>query len=127
VNDSFDKLRTGRTVAVSLKIPDNEAYTTLVALQRLGVPVKRVERSVIYRLRNGEEDPPINPNKHRLVVLEKSAPRSGELWIEEIDRGPSRAIAWRLVVEDGKPASREVLRAAAERLLCNPAIERAVY
>jgi hypothetical protein len=116
-----------RTVAVSLKIPDNEAYTALVALQRLGVPVTRVERSEIHRLRDGEEDPPINPNKHRLVVLEKNAPRPGELWIEELDRGLSRATGWRLISEDGEPANGDVLRAAAESLLCNPAIERAIY
>jgi phosphoribosylformylglycinamidine (FGAM) synthase PurS component len=116
-----------RVVAISLKIPDNEAYTALVALQRLGVRVTRVERSEIRRLRNGEEDPEINPNKHRLLALDGNAPRPGELWIEQLDRGHERAVGWRLYGEDGKPASREVLQSAAELLLCNPAIERAVY
>jgi hypothetical protein len=35
-------------VAVGLKIPDNAAYTALVALRRLGVAVERVERSEIW-------------------------------------------------------------------------------
>ena len=34
-----------RTVAISLKIPDNTAYTTLMTLQRLKVDVARVERN----------------------------------------------------------------------------------
>jgi hypothetical protein len=116
-----------RIVAIVLKIPDNEAYTALTALQRLGVPVSRVERSMIRRIRPGDEEPEINPNKHRLIELDADAPRPGELWIEELDRGRDRAIGWRLLGEDGKPAGRDVLHAAAERLLCNPAIERAIY
>ena len=40
-----------RSVAVKLKIPDNEAYTALTALRRLGVNVARVERAVVWQLR----------------------------------------------------------------------------
>ncbi len=32
-------------IAITLKIPDNEAYTALRALQRLGIDVARVQRS----------------------------------------------------------------------------------
>jgi phosphoribosylformylglycinamidine (FGAM) synthase PurS component len=116
-----------RIVAIAPKIPDNTAYTALVALQRLGVPVIRVERSEILRLRAGEPEPDVNPNTQRLVELVEDQPRAGELWVQELDdRGARRATAWRLTGEDGKPAASAVLRAAAERLLCNPAIERFV-
>jgi phosphoribosylformylglycinamidine (FGAM) synthase PurS component len=128
-----------RAVAISLKIPDNAAYTALVALRRLGVNVERVERSEIWFFEDDgdvealtlqiEADETIfNPNKHRLEVLDPPAPRLGETWIEPLTapgRGPT-AIAWRLFAADGSPADRSVLDAAVERLLCNPAIERAV-
>ncbi len=38
-----------RTVAIRLKIPDNEAYTALTALRRLGVDVGRLERAEIWQ------------------------------------------------------------------------------
>ena len=37
-----------RTVAIKLKIPDNEAYTALSALRRLGIDITRVERAEIW-------------------------------------------------------------------------------
>ena len=126
-----------RAVAINLKIPDNTAYTTLTTLQRLGVDVARVERSEILVIgwdrdvkllaAEIERDEAIfNPNKHRLTVLDDVAPRAGEIWIEEMGRA-GRFIGWRLIDAAGKPASRDVLSAAAERLLCNPAIERATF
>ena len=128
-----------RTVAVSLKIPDNTAYTALVALRRLGVPVERVERSELYFFgderdtaalsdRVAADETIFNPNKHRLTVLERDVPGRGEVWIEPLvapKAGPA-AIAWRLFDESGGPVGRRVLAAATERLLCNPAIDRAL-
>jgi len=130
-----------RAVAVSLKIPDNAAYTALVALRRLGVSAERVERSEIWTFEEDggaaeslearvEADETIfNPNKHRLTLLDQAAPRAGEVWIRRRDAttGGPAAVAWRLFGARGEPAGREVLAAAVERLLCNPAIETAIY
>jgi hypothetical protein len=131
-----------RAVAIGLKIPDNTAYTAGVALRRLGVGVERVERSEIRFFDDGgnvaalvkriEADETIfNPNKHRAMVLNEPRPRSGEVWIESLgsvaDKLPRRVTAWRLFDVRGEPLGSEDLHAAADRLLCNPAIERAVY
>ena len=130
-----------RTAAIGLKIPDNEAYTALTALIRLGVPVDRVERSVIYVFADAAPADDIaarivrnesifNTNKHRLLVLEAATPRAGEVWIEEIGThgaGADRYIGWQLFDADDRPVGRAVLDTAAERLLCNPAIERAHF
>lgn len=144
-----------RVAAISLKIPDNEAYTALTALKRLGVDVARLERSEIWRvddtgddesfLRRMESNETIfNANKHRLAVLDRAAPRPGEIWIEEIGAHDEirehlggktiagiirarRYVGWRLSDVAGNPASRDILESAATRLLCNPAIEKARY
>jgi phosphoribosylformylglycinamidine (FGAM) synthase PurS component len=124
-----------RAVAIRLKIPDNAAYTALVTLRRLGVGVDRVERTQIVRFedapdsatlaRQVERDESLyNPNKHRITVLDDDGPRAGEVWIVQDD--PDRPVAWRLYVAPGTAASNAVLSAACERLLCNPAIERAI-
>ncbi|HEX3368156.1 MAG TPA: hypothetical protein VHS56_01150 [Candidatus Cybelea sp.] len=131
-------------VAIALKIPDNTAYTAAVALRRLGLGVGRVERSEIWLFDDGgdshallrriEADERIfNPNKHVATILARPAPRTGEVWIESLDsdahphsRRPA-AVAWRLLDAHGAPFDPGGLRAAVERLLCNPAIERAVY
>ena len=126
-----------RAVSISLKIPDNTAYTALVALRRLGVNVARVERSEIHvfdddgnreaLLRKIEADETIfNPNTNRIAVLDEAKPRAGEVWIEPLAASNARIVAWRLVAENGEPSDCAVLDAAVERLLCNPAIERAV-
>ena len=128
-----------RAVAITLKIPDNTAYTAAVALRNLGLQVERVERSEIRLfddagdgaalLARVESDATIfNPNKHRATLLDHARPRAGEVWIEALDahRGrPATAIAWRLFTA-GMRADRQLLAAAAEGLLCNPAIERAL-
>lgn len=124
-----------RAVAISLKIPDNAAYTALVTLRRLGVDVARVERSEIVRLEGADpaalqaqvegNESLYNPNKHRVTVLEDDAPRAGEVWIVQEDE--RRPVAWRLYRAPGEAASREILTQAVERLLCNPAIERAIF
>ncbi|MHB8139708.1 MAG: hypothetical protein ACYDHD_00385 [Vulcanimicrobiaceae bacterium] len=131
-----------RYVAVRLKIPDNQAYTALVVLQRLGIALGQVERSEIYEReeeaggaaelaqRTMRDESVFNPNKHTLAVLEQNVPRTGEVWIEECDtpRAPNRPryIGWRLFLTDGTPADRATIEAATTRLLCNPAIERAI-
>lgn len=144
-----------RAVAISLKIPDNEAYTALTALRRVGVAVEKLERSEIWQVEDrGDEttflsriesnETIFNPNKHRLTVLEASRPRFGEVWIEELGRhdevrehlggkiipgigNARRYVGWRMLQADGSPAGADVLRAAVERLLCNPAIEKPIY
>jgi len=127
-----------RAVAVTLKIPDNTAYTAAVALRNLGLQVERVERSEIWffddagdpaaLLSRIESDATIfNPNKHRATMLDHARPGDGELWIEPLEaREGAGAMAWRLFVS-GQRADRRLLAAAAQGLLCNPAIERAVY
>ncbi len=128
-----------RAVAISLKIPDNAAYTALVTLRRLRVDVDRIERSDVWLFeddgdvkallgRVAADETIFNPNKHRLSLLEEAAPRSGEVWIEPLVAAKQGAAvtAWRLFDEHGAPVNRAVLDAAIERLLCNPAIERAV-
>ncbi len=141
-----------RAVAIALKIPDNAAYTARVALRRLGVDVDRVERSEIWffdesddtvlERRIVDDETIFNPNKHRLTLLDQCVPRSGEVWIEPLvpasrgavyppldsarDKLRRRAVAWRLFDANGEPVVRATLDAAIERLLCNPAIDRAV-
>ncbi|HEY1653883.1 MAG TPA: hypothetical protein VGF86_02080 [Candidatus Tumulicola sp.] len=144
-----------RLVEIALKIPDNAAFTALLALRRLGLDVARVERSEVWRF-DDRGDPAtladrvranetiFNPNKHRLVELETMRPRPGETWIERRDDGDEvrahlggkgiagvnasrRYAGWRLLTSGGEPASRETLAAAVAGLLCNPAIEKAIY
>ncbi len=133
-----------RAVAIGLKIPDNTAYTALTALRRLGVDVARIERDQIWlfesddaralaeRIRSDERL--FNPNTQRLKILESTDAEAGELRIETLDAAEAiargavpAAIAWHLYDADDKPVAPAVLAAAAERLLCNPAIERAIY
>ena len=138
-----------RTVAIKLKIPDNAAYTALTALRRLGVDIARLERAEIWQLEDSGEKGDLvqrverneslfNPNKHELQVLDGEGPRAGEAWIEDIDArdiplrivGITRArryIGWRLFREGHTPADSGVVRSAVDQLLCNPAIENAIY
>lgn len=137
-----------RTVAIKLKIPDNEAYTALTALRRLGVDIARLERAEIWQLEDtgSEQDfaarverneTLFNQNKHELAILESDRPREGEVWIEQLDAQDvsprisdvSRArryVGWRLFTHGHTPAGMPVVRAAVDQLLCNPAIERAI-
>ena len=130
----------GYAVAIRLKIPDNEAHTALSALRRLGVAVSRIERADILLFSESDEnafgrvmrdETLFNPNKHAMEQLDGSGPRAGEAWIQElganeINRDIRRYVGWRLFDENGAPAVTDVVRSAAERLLCNPAIERAI-
>ncbi|MHB1551221.1 MAG: hypothetical protein ACYDG0_01265 [Vulcanimicrobiaceae bacterium] len=134
-----------RSVAIALKIPDNAAYTALLALRRLGVRVARVERAQILQFDDGGDagaavrriarnEALFNPNVHELEVLEKNVPRPGEAWIEMLRGEPEaaggsgvrRSMGWRLYTEGDTPADAATVRAAVEALLCNPAIERAI-
>ena len=136
-----------RTVSVTLKIPDNAALTALAALRRLGVDIARLERADVWQFedegftpveqRFEQNERLFNPNKHELQVLDTNAPREGETWIETLDAtevplrmtGASHArrfTSWRLFRKGKDPAGRDRVREAAEKLLCNPAIERAI-
>jgi hypothetical protein len=144
-----------RTVAISLKIPDNAAYTTLTTLQRLRIDVAHVERSEVwvvedqgdardFLVRMESNETIFNPNKHRIVDLGIDQPRPGEVWIAEHGAHDEtrehlggkkiagitharRFVGWRLLNGAGAPVDAPVVRAAAESLLCNPAIETALY
>jgi phosphoribosylformylglycinamidine (FGAM) synthase PurS component len=139
---------TQRTIAVTLKIPDNAALTALAALRRLGVDVSRLERADVWQFedegftpveqRFEQNETLFNPNKHELGVLESNGPREGEVWIEMLDAadvplrmtGASHArrfTSWRLFRKGKDPADAAHVRDAAEKLLCNPAIERAKF
>jgi hypothetical protein len=125
-----------RAVAINLKIPDNAAYTALVTLRRLGIELARLERAEIVRFDDApdpatlmaavERDESLfNPNKHRVTVLDTDGPRPGEVWI--VQDNDNRPVGWRLYSSPDLPADRAILAQAAERLLCNPAIERTIF
>lgn len=139
---------TTRTVAVKLKIPDNEAYTALTALRRLGIELSRLERAEIWALEDAGEggdflqrvernETLFNPNKHELHLVDTGKPGAGEVWIESIGTSEKavrienvargrRYVGWRLFAQPHEPANAAAVSAAVERLLCNPAIERAI-
>ena len=145
-----------RAFAVRLSIPDNEAYTALVTLQRLGVPCAKVVRADVHVFglddeRGDELDRLIpriatiyNPNKHRMRALPSPRPEPGEVWITTRELPAARenvvvggvqlpgvrttweATAWRLLDEAGNDVDPAVLDQAVETLLCNPAFQRAI-
>lgn len=139
---------TTRTIAIKLKIPDNEAYTALSALRRLGIELARLERAEIWTIDDGGDagdfvqrvernETIFNPNKHELHVIDDGQPGAGEVWIEAIGaseravrvegaRGGRRYTGWRLFAAAQQPADAQTVCAAVERLLCNSAIERAI-
>jgi hypothetical protein len=145
-----------RAFAVRLAIPDNEAYTALVTLQRLGVACEVVARADVHVFgvedESGDELAQIiptiatiyNPNKHRLLELSEPRPAAGEVWItsqelpaqrEEFILGGVRlpgvrtvwqATSWRLLDASGNDVAPSILDQAIETLLCNPAFQRAI-
>ena len=142
-----------RTFAVTLTIPDNEAFTALETLNRLGIAVARVVRADVW-LFDVEEtalggdlaatvesiETISNPNKHRLTERATDRPLPGEVWIASRDEASAttvggraipgvRAIrlrtAWRLLDASGSDVSRAALGQAVETFLCNPAFQMA--
>lgn len=135
------------TVAIKLKIPDNTAFSALTALRRLGVDVERVERADIWQFAGPASSDDVaasvrrneslfNPNKHTLDVRESAGPQTGEAWVSTLDATHAVAadasaaaihhVGWRLFGKDGAPVSQATVKEAVEKLLCNPAIERAI-
>lgn len=123
-----------RWIAIRLKVPDNTAYTALVALRRSGVPVAFVERSRLVfvegeseaaMLRRVERDEDLfNVNLHEARVLEGDSPPDGDVWVWPCD-AKSDVWGWSLRNESGGPVDGETLQRACDALLCNPAIEDA--
>ena len=142
-----------RAYVVTLTIPDNEAFTALTTLNRMGLPVAAAVRSDVWVAT--VESPHIavldgtigtietiyNPNKHRLEVRDDARPRPGEVWITARDETPAitvagrtvdgvrgivRRTAWRLLDEQGADVPAGVLDRATESFLCNPAFQKAI-
>jgi hypothetical protein len=141
-----------RTFAVSLTIPDNEAFTAYETLCRLGVPVARIARADVWQFDVDESAGDLagtiasiesihNPNKHRLAERESDRPAPGEVWIAPRDERPSalvagrtipgvravrRHTAWRLLDDAGQDVAPAHLDQAVETFLCNPAFQVAI-
>ncbi|HEV3088438.1 MAG TPA: hypothetical protein VGX96_14580 [Candidatus Elarobacter sp.] len=141
-----------RTFAISLTIPDNEAFTVYETLEGLGVPVARVVRSDIWQFEvdgnAGDLSATVasietihNPNKHRLAERESDRPVPGEVWIAPRDEASSnlvagraipgvravrRRTAWRLLDDAGRDLASADLDRAVETFLCNPAFQIAI-
>ncbi|MBV8298561.1 MAG: hypothetical protein JO083_03230 [Candidatus Eremiobacteraeota bacterium] len=145
-----------RTFAISLTIPDNEAFTAHETLDGLGVSCARVVRSDIWQFdvdagvageagdfarRIASIETIHNPNKHRLAVRESDRPAPGEVWIAPRDEAPSdlvagrtipgvravrRRTAWRLLDDAGRDVASTDLDRAVETFLCNPAFQVAI-
>jgi hypothetical protein len=142
-----------RTYAVSLTIPDNEAFTAYETLGRLGVPVAGVRRADVWVFEvddaaAGDLSATVasietihNPNKHRLVERTAAKPEPGEVWIAARDEAPAtlvagrpirgvrairRRTAWRLLDESGGDVPQAVRERAVETFLCNPAFQVAI-
>jgi hypothetical protein len=141
-----------RTFAVSLTIPDNEAFTALETLGRLGIPVTRIVRADIWLFDADDAAHDLasaiasnetihNPNKHRLAERESDRPPPGEVWIASRDEAPAslvagrsipgvrairRRTAWRLLDDSGRDVAPAALDRAVETFLCNPAFQVAI-
>ena len=142
-----------RAYVVTLKIPDNEAFTALTTLARMGLAVETAVRSDVWIAsvdadRAAALDAAIgtietiyNPNKHRLEIRTDALPRPGEVWITAHDETPTitvagrtvagvrgivRRTAWRLLDEQGADVPAAVLDRATESFLCNPAFQKAI-
>ncbi len=142
-----------KTFAVALTIPDNEAFTALAALRRLGLPLGGVRRADIWSFEVDAAEAAglpqtlatvetvFNPNKHELTERAGAHPLAGEVWIVPQDEGGAvrvggralagvrevrRAVAWQLFEVSGALATPELLDRAIETFLCNPAFQKAI-
>jgi hypothetical protein len=142
-----------RAYVVTLTIPDNEAFTALTALGRIGIAASAAIRSDVWIATVDEThvaaldaavgtiETIYNPNKHRLEVRTDALPRAGEVWITAHDETPAttvagrtvagvrgivRRTAWRLLDENGADVPASVLDRATETFLCNPAFQKAI-
>ena len=142
-----------RAYVVSLTIPDNEAYTALTTLARVGLPVENAVRADVWVVTVDETcaaaldaivptvEGVFNPNKHRLEIRTDAAPRPGEVWIMQRDetsaitiggraidgvRRVRRRTAWRLFDARGVDVPFGILDRATKTFLCNPAFQEAV-
>ncbi|HEY0396039.1 MAG TPA: hypothetical protein VGD01_16195 [Candidatus Elarobacter sp.] len=143
-----------RTFAITLTIPDNEAFTAFETLGRLGIPVARVVRADIWQfdvdvdgagadLANAVAsiETIYNPNKHRLAERESDRPLPGEVWIASVDERPATSVAgralpgvrairrrtaWRLLDDAGRDVAPADLDRAVATFLCNPAFQVAI-
>jgi hypothetical protein len=142
-----------RAYVITLTIPDNEAFTALTTLARIGLPVERAVRSDVWIATVDTEhaatldrtittiETIYNPNKHRLEVRSDTRPRPGEVWITALDETPAitvagrtvagvrgivRRTAWRLLDDRGADVPAAVLERATETFLCNPAFQKAI-
>ncbi len=142
-----------RAYVVTLTIPDNEAFTALTTLARMGLPVDRAIRSDVWIATVeaqhaaaldgtiGTIETVYNPNKHRLEIRAAARPLPGEVWITAHDETPAttvagrtvdgvrgivRRTAWRLLDEHGADVPAAVLERATEAFLCNPAFQKAI-
>jgi hypothetical protein len=142
-----------RAYVITLTIPDNEAFTALTALNRIGVPVETAVRSDVWIATVDAEhaaaldgtigtiETIYNPNKHRMEIRTDARPRPGEVWITAHDETPAitvagrtvagvqgivRRTAWRLLDERGADVPSGVLDRATETFLCNPAFQKAL-
>jgi len=141
-----------RTFAVTLTIPDNEAFTAYETLGRLGIDVSRVVRADIWQFETAGDAGDLartvasietihNPNKHRLAERDSDLPAPGEVWIASRDEAPAtvvggrtipgvrairRRTAWRLLDDAGHDIAPADLDRAVETFLCNPAFQIAI-
>ena len=142
-----------RAYVITLTIPDNEAFTALTTLARIGLPVDSAVRSDVWIATVDSEhvaafdaaigtiETVYNPNKHRLEIRSDTTPRPGEVWITAHDETPAttvagrtvdgvrgivRRTAWRLLDEHGADVPATVLERATESFLCNPAFQKAI-
>jgi hypothetical protein len=146
-------MTSARAYVVSLTIPDNEAYTALITLARMGLPVESVVRADVWvaavePAHASELDGAVrtmetifNPNKHALEGRTDARPRGGEVWVTARDEAPATTVAgravpglrsivrhtcWRLLDERGRDVAPELLQRATDEFLCNPAFQKAM-
>ena len=141
-----------RAFAVTLTIPDNEAFTAFETLGRLGLDVGRVVRADVWLFEIDGDDAELgatvasietihNPNKHRLSERDSDRPAAGEVWIAPRDEAPAtlvagrpiagvrairRRTAWRLLDDQGADVPAAELNRAVDAFLCNPAFQVAI-